>query len=78
MALATLGGLLVGGGEFCEPGCDLVHETGVFAFVRRGDRVVGRVAGVGEVVGARGEGARHHDRRVDPESSQLGGVADRE
>jgi hypothetical protein len=42
------------------------------------DEGVGRMAGVGVVVGAGGEGAGHDDSGVNAEAGQLGGVADGE
>jgi hypothetical protein len=54
-------GVGVGGGQLCEFLRDLVHQAGVALFVGGGDVLVGGVAGVGEVVGAVGEGAGDDD-----------------
>src|SRR3954452_22403620 len=57
---------------------DLGHQVGVFPLVGLDDGGVGRTTAVGEVVGAGGERAGDHDRGVDAEADQFGGVADGE
>jgi hypothetical protein len=69
----------IGIGRFAggEAGKDFVGETcGGPSVVLGHARVIGRRAGMREVMGAFGEGARHHDRGFDAPACQLGGIAD--
>ena len=69
----------IGGFEAGETLQRLVGDAGIgTGFVFGGPRRVRRLAGMGEVVGALGEGARHHDRRLDAPQRKLGRIGHRQ